>query len=371
MAAGGSHRLAERPRRRRLRAAPRGVRPCAPGRAAPPQGLHRLLRAFVVASLCFVPLLGRDFFPTVDAGQMRLHVRAPPGTRIEETQRLFGAVETHVRKIVPADELDTIIDNIGVPVSGINLTLGDPSMISSADGEMLISLTAKHGPTAEYVRALRKDLNSAFPNATFFFLAADIPPRSSILGSPRPSTCASPGQRETRRRTWPSPGPGLAIATIPGAVDVHLAQVMDTPELLVDVDRTAAQDVGLTMRDVASDLLISLSSSSQTAPNFWMDPKTGVQYPVAVQTPQVRVDSIQTLENTPLSSGTVRLASSGSYASPTAASALRPEMLSNVANVSHVLGPTNITITTSPGPSTCRREWTGRIWGRSRLASRR
>jgi multidrug efflux pump subunit AcrB len=133
------------------------------------------------------------------------------------------------------------------------------------------------------------------------------------------------------------------MATIPGAVDVHLAQVTDTPELLVDVDRSAAEEIGLTMRDVGSDLLVSLSSSAQTAPNFWMDPKTGVQYPVAVQTPQNRIDSIQALEQTALTSGTSRLSSSGSLGIPTAASDLRPEMLSNVASVSHILGPTNIT----------------------------
>src|SRR5713101_3842143 len=300
--------------------------------------------AFVAVSLCFIPLLGRDFFPSVDAGQMRLHVRGPPGTRIEETQRLFAAVEERVRKIVPADELDVIIDNIGVPVSGINLTLGDPSMISSADGEMLISLTPKHGPTAQYVHALRRDLNSAFPQATFFFLAADISTQILNFGlsAPIDVRLTGPAGNQTANLAI-ARDLASRVATIPGAVDVHLAQVTDTPELLVDVDRNAAQDVGLTMRDVASDLLISLSSSSQTAPNFWMDPKTGVQYPVAIQTPQVRVDSIQSLETTPLSSGSVGLASSGSFTSPTSASAVRPDLLSNVANVSHVLGPTNIT----------------------------
>jgi multidrug efflux pump subunit AcrB len=300
--------------------------------------------AFVAVSLGFVPLLGRDFFPSVDAGQMRLHVRGPPGTRIEETQRLFAAVEERVRKIVPADELDVIIDDIGVPVSGINLTLGDPSMISSADGEMLISLRPNHRPTAGYVHALRKDLASAFPQATFFFLAADISTQILNFGLSSPVDVRLTGPAGNQMTNL-AIARDLAsrIATIPGAVDVHLAQVMDTPELLVNVDRTAAQDVGLTMRDVASDLLISLSSSSQTAPNFWMDPKTGVQYPVAIQTPQIRVDSIQSLETTPLTSGSVRLASSGSLGSPTLASAVRPDLLSSVAGVSHVLGPTNIT----------------------------
>src|SRR5713101_3525183 len=255
---------------------------------------------FVAVSLCFLHLLGRDFFPRVHAGQMRPPGRGPPGKRLEETQRLFGAVEQHVRKIVPAEELEVIIDNIGVPVSGINLTLGDPSMISSADGEVLISLKAKHHPTAGYVRALRQDLASAFPQATFFFLAADISTQILNFGLSSPVDVRLTGPAGNQAANL-AIARDLAsrIATIPGAVDVHLAQVTDTPELLVDVDRTAAQDVGLTMRDVASDLLISLSSSSQTAPNFWMDPKTGVQYPVAIQTPQVRVDSIQSLETTP------------------------------------------------------------------------
>src|SRR5207245_11766871 len=295
--------------------------------------------AFVAVSLCFVPLLGRDFFPSVDAGQMRLHVRGPAGTRIEETQRLFAAVEERVRKIVPADELDVIIDNIGVPVSGINLTLGDPSTPSSADGEMLISLKPRHGPTAGYVHALRNDLASAFPQATFFFLAADISTQLLNFGlsSPVDVRLTGPAGNQTANLAI-ARDLASRIATIPGAVDVHLAQVTDTPELLVDVDRTAAQDVGLTMRDGATDLLISLSSSSQTAPNFWMDPKTGGQNPLAIQTPQIRVDSIQSLETRPLSSGSAQLASSGSLASPTLASSLRPGLLSGGAAGQHVWG---------------------------------
>jgi multidrug efflux pump subunit AcrB len=300
--------------------------------------------AFVAVSLGLIPLLGRDFFPSVDAGQMRLHVRAPAGTRIEETQRLFGAVEERVRKIVPAEELDTIIDDIGVPVSGINLALGDPSMISSADGEMLISLKPKHGPTIDYVHALRKDLNATFPQATFFFLAADISTQILNFGLSAPIDVRLTGPAGNQPANLAlARSLAAGMATIPGAVDVHLAQVTDTPQLLVNVDRTAAEDVGLSMRDVGSDLLVSLASSSQTAPNFWMDPKTGVQYPVAVQTPQVRIDSMQALESTPLSSGSASLTSSGSYATPTLASTVRPELLSNVASVSHQLGPTNIT----------------------------
>jgi multidrug efflux pump subunit AcrB len=297
----------------------------------------------VVLSLSLVPLLGRDFFPSVDAGAMRLHVRAPPATRIEETTRLFAAVEDRVRKIVPADELDTVTDNIGVPVSGINLVLGDASMISSADGEMLISLKPKHRPTAEYVHALRKDLNDKFPDSTFFFLPADISTQVLNFGLSAPIDVRLTGPRANQVQNLEIARELAArIATIPGAVDVHLAQVTDTPQLMVNVDRAAAQDVGLTAREVASDLLISLSSSAQTAPNFWLDPKTGVQYPVAIQTPQVHVNSIQTLEATPLTP-TASEVSSGSYASPTPASALRPELLANVSSIAHTVGPTNIT----------------------------
>jgi multidrug efflux pump subunit AcrB len=188
-----------------------------------------------------------------------------------------------VRKIVPADELDTVTDNIGVPVSGINLALGDPSMISSADGEMLISLKPKHRPTAEYVHALRKDLNATFPQATFFFLAPDISTQVLNFGLSAPIDVRIAGPAANQEANL-AIARDLAsrIATVPGAVDVHLAQVTNTPQLLVDVDRTAAQDLGLTLRDVASDLLVSLSSSQQTAPNFWLDPKSGVQYTVAV-----------------------------------------------------------------------------------------
>jgi multidrug efflux pump subunit AcrB len=275
---------------------------------------------------------------------MRLHVRAPAGTRIEDTQRLFGAVEGRVRKLVPAGELDTIIDNIGVPVSGINLALGDPSMISSADGEMLISLKAKHHPTQQYVQALRRDLREAFPSATFFFLPADISTQILNFGLSAPIDVRLTGPAGNQAANLAiARSLATKMASVPGTVDVHLAQVTDTPELLVAVDRTAAQELGLTMRDVGSDLLVSLSGSAQTAPNFWMDPNTAIQYSVAVQTPQVRVDSIQALQSTPLTSGSIGLVSSGSEVSPTSASSIRPQLLSNVANVSRVIGPTNIT----------------------------
>jgi multidrug efflux pump subunit AcrB len=293
------------------------------------RGFIAVFTALCLGSVGLVPVLGQDFFPNVDAGELRLHVRAPPGTRIEETARLFAQVEDHVHHVVPEAELDTVIQNIGVPISGINLVLGDPSMISSADGEMLIALKATHRPTADYRRALRRDLIQSFPGTTCFFLPADISNQVLSFGQSAPIDVRLTGPARNERAN-------LAIARelmrrfeqIPGAVDVHLAQVADTPELLVDIDRTLAEQVGLSQRDVASDMLVSLSSSGQTAPNFWLDPTSGVQYSVAVQTPQWRVDSLDALGSTPLTAG------------PTTAP---PQLLANVATTSRALGPTNLT----------------------------
>ena len=285
--------------------------------------------AVCAGSVALVPLLGQDFFPNVDAGEFRLHVRAAPGTRIEETARLFAQVEDHVRRIVPPNQLDTVIQNIGVPISGINLVLGDPSMISSADGEMLVALKPQHAPTAGYVRALRRDLSASFPGATFFFLPADISSQVLSFGQSAPIDVRITGPSSNEQANL-----ALArdlvkrFAAIPGAVDVHLAQVTDTPELLVDVDRTLSQQVGLTQRDVTNNMLVSLSSSGQTAPNFWLDPKSGVQYTVAVQTPQWRLDSVDALGNIPLTAGLTNAS---------------PQLLANVATVARGMGPTNLT----------------------------
>jgi CzcA family heavy metal efflux pump len=284
--------------------------------------------AFAVASAALFPLLGKDFFPAVDGGQLRLHVRAPAGMRLEETEKLFAQVEEDIHKLVPASELDSTIDNIGVPVSGINLALGDPSMISTADGEILVSLKANHHPTADYVSALRKDLRASFPQETFFFLPADIATQTLNFGLSAPIDVQITGPASNQDQN-------LAIAdqlvkqisAVPGAVDVHRAQVVTTPSLSVQIDRTMADQVGLTQRNVTSDLLVSLSSSGQTSPNFWLDPQKGVQYLVAVQTPQYKVDSLEALNATPL----------------TARTPGQQQLLGNVAAVSRTTTATNIT----------------------------
>jgi multidrug efflux pump subunit AcrB len=288
--------------------------------------------ALCVGSTALIPLLGQDFFPNVDAGSLRLHVRAAPGTRIEETARLCTRVEDRIRHVVPPAEIDTVIQNIGVPISGINLVLGDPSMVSSADAEMLVALKPTHKPTADYVRALRRELAGAFPETTFFFLPADISSQVLSFGQSAPIDVRITGpSRNEQANLALARDFAKRFAAVPGAVDVHLAQVTDTPELLVNVDRELSQEVGLTQRDVTDDLLISLASSGQTAPNFWLDKASGVQYAVAVQTPQWRVDSIDALGRTPLTP-----ASTGLAGAP-------PQLLANLATTSRDLGPTNLT----------------------------
>ena len=295
---------------------------------------HRVAAAttfalFTAASFSLFPLLGNDFFPRVDAGLIRLHVRGPAGTRIEQTEPLFARIERQViRRVIPADEIDTVIDNLGVPMSAINLSLGDGSLISPADGEILIALKHDHHPTARYVTAIRRELHERFPEVTAFFLAPDMTTQVLNFGLSAPIDVQLTGPAATQQANI-----ALArelrerIAAIPVAVDVHLQQVPDGPELRIAVDRTRASNVGLTQKDVASDVLVALSSSAQVSPGYWLDTTKGVQYLVAVQTPQYQIDSTDALLGTPL----------------TTPGRQTPQLLSNVATVSRGLGPVNVT----------------------------
>jgi CzcA family heavy metal efflux pump len=255
---------------------------------------------FVLASFSLAFVIGRDFFPAVDAGQIRLHVRAPAGTRIEQTERIFAAVEDEIRRQIPASELGNILDNIGLPTSTLNLAFADASTIGPADGEVVISLKEGHRPTAELTNLLRRKLRERFPALTLFSQPADITSQILNFGTPSPIDVQVMGRnaegnykiaREIERK----------MQTIPGAVDVHIHQPADYPELRLNVDRARASEAGLTQRDVANSLLISLSSSGQVAPNQWLNPVTGVNYQVAVQTPQYRMDSFDALFRTPIS----------------------------------------------------------------------
>jgi multidrug efflux pump subunit AcrB len=283
---------------------------------------------FIVGSSFLFPFVGRDFFPAVDAGQIRLHVRAPAGTRLEETERYFAQVEQFLRQQIPPREVDTMLDNIGIPNSGINLSLSDGSQISPADGEILIALKENHRPTADYVRAFRKELPRRFPGLIFYFAPSDIATQVLNFGLPAPIDVQILGPKSAQEKNLEiAEELRKQIAGVPGAVDVHVHQVSKTPELRVVVDRTKADQLGMSQRDVASDLLVSLSSSGQTAPNFWLDPKRGVQYVVAVMTPQYRIDSMASLQNTPIAPSGAREA----------------QLLGNLADVERGISPTNIT----------------------------
>jgi CzcA family heavy metal efflux pump len=253
-----------------------------------------------LASVGFlIPWLGQDFFPAVDAGQFKLHLRARTGTRIEETARLSDLVERSIREQIPPQEIDSIIDNIGLPYSGINLSYSNSAPIGTADADILVSLTKDHRPTADYVHDLRLKLPQEFPGTTFSFLPADIVSQILNFGLPAPIDVQIVGFDLQANRAY-ADKLLERIQQIPGTVDLHVQQPFDQPYLHVDVDRTKAQQVGFTQRDVANNLLVSLSGSFQTTPEFWVNPKTGVSYSIATQTPQYRVDSLQDLENIPV-----------------------------------------------------------------------
>ena len=266
-------------------------------------------RAFTAAFLAFCVLsaglafvLGRDFFPTVDAGQIRLHLRARTGLRVEETARITDQVTLAIRDAIPREDLHTVLANIGVPYSGMNLTYSNSGTVGTQDAEILVQLSDdRRGTTAGYIEALRQRLPAAFPGVQFFFQPADIVTQILNFGTPAPIDVQIVGQDQVENFRVAQ---RLAerMRHVPGAVDVHVQQALDAPTLRMDIDRSRAQEVGVEARDIAQNLLVSLSSSFQTSPSFWLDPRNGVSYSVAVQSPQYRIDSLQELQNTPVSS---------------------------------------------------------------------
>jgi multidrug efflux pump subunit AcrB len=256
------------------------------------------------ASLWLVRLVGRDFFPQVDAGQLRLHARSSPGTRIEQTEARFVDVEQEIRKVLPPEELETILDNIGIPNAWGSIAQGDVPNIAATDGEILISLNReKHGRVRDYEVLLRKRLEDRFPDMAFFFEPANITNQILNFGLPAPIDLQVVG-RDTVNNYKIAQRLRNRIAAIPGAADVHIHQVYRQPQLNVNVDRVKAGQLGLTQRDVTSSMLISLSGNNQVAPNFWLNPANGVSYNVAVQTSQYRIDSLDQLLRTPITAAT-------------------------------------------------------------------
>jgi multidrug efflux pump subunit AcrB len=286
-------------------------------------------------SLLVFGLIGKDFFPSVDAGQIRLHVRAAPGTRIEQTERIYAEVEKVIEDDIPHDEIDTLLDNIGIPNSGINLSLSDGSLMSSADGEILIALKSGHKSTDRYIDKIGRDLRAKFPGVTAYFAPADIVTQVLNFGIAAPidvqiegAPADAPKNFEMAKRI------ATEVAGLPGAADVRLQQVPNTPDLRMNVDRTQANYAGLTQRDVANDMLVSLSGTAQQNPNFWEDTVHGVQYSVLVQTPQYSIDSINALQNQPVVPS-----------SSVPGTALNPaaQLLGSVATLDRSASPTNIT----------------------------
>ncbi len=255
---------------------------------------------FSLGSLGLINFIGSDFFPTVDSGQLRLHARAPAGTRLEETEVVFANIEAEIRKVIPPSELETVIDSIGLPAGGSSLAYGDIPTLGVSDGEIMISLKPERkGSTADYTTALRKRLNETFPDVVFFFEAANITNQILNFGLPAPIDVQI-ATRNTEAGIAMARLVQTKLSKVPGAADVHIHQVLDYPEITVNVDREKAGQVGLTQRDVSNSMLISLSGSGQIAPTQWMNWQTGVNYQVAVQTPQRRIDSIDALLRTPI-----------------------------------------------------------------------
>jgi len=307
--------------------------------------LHLLLTRRIIAPLIVVLVLtlgafmfvfvGRDFFPAIDAGQIMLHARAPPATRIEVTEQIFQNVENKIREVIPERDLDLIVDNIGLPVRVYNLAFADGTTIGVNDGVILISLKEGHAPTADYIRKLREVLPAAFSEDMFYIQAADIVTQILNFGIPAQIDVRTVGYdrvknlqiaRELRRR----------INEIPGIADAHLQQEIDGPDFFVDIDRTRATEFGLTATGIANNLNVSLASSEQVSPNFWTDPSNGIPYYLVVQTPQYWADSMTALINTPVSTG-----AAPATATPTTNEPV-PGMLSNVATIKRDSIPTNL-----------------------------
>jgi multidrug efflux pump subunit AcrB len=291
-----------------------------------PAGMVVMLALGVV----LFPLVGRDFFPVIDGGQIQLHVRAPAGTRIEHTEKTFQEVEDKIREVIPDRDRALIVDNIGLPARAYNLAFSDGSTIGVNDGVILVSLKEGHRPTADYVRKLREVLPAAFPEDTFYFQAADIVTQILNFGLPAQIDVRTVGYdkendlkvaHELRQR----------IAAIPGIADAHLQQEVNAPAFYADIDRSRAAQLGLNASTIATNVNVSLSSSEQVTPNFWTDPKSGIPYYFTVQTPESKISSLNDLANTPVSTA---LAASQTD-TPV------PGLLSNVATFRRTSIPTN------------------------------
>ena len=276
----------------------------------------------MLASLTLAPWLGSDFFPSVDTGQIKLHVRGHAGLRVEETARLCDDVETALRKIIPGNEIESLVDNVGLPVSGINLSYSNSAPTTAADADIFVTLKQEHGRIDDYIRRLRAALPADFPGVTFAFLPADIVSQILNFGAPAPidiqvkgfNTAANNGYAQHLLER---------LRLVPGIADARIQQALDYPEFDVKVDRSRAQELGFSQRDIANDLLVSLTGSFQTNQTFWLDRKSGVSYPLVTQSPQPQLDSLDALRNIPV----------------TDAAARQPQILGALSSITRSVGP--------------------------------
>src|ERR1700722_2542780 len=285
----------------------------------------------ILGGVLFI-FVGRYFFPAIAAGQIQLHVRAPPGTRIEKTTQIFQAIENKIRQTVPESDRDIVVDNIGLPARTYNYAFMDGTAIGVNDGVILVALKEGHAPTADYVKKLRQALPAAFPEEMFYFQPADIATQILNFGIPTQIDVRTVGYDRTKNLAV-AKDLRRRVAAIPGLVDVHLQQELDGPDFLANIDRARATQFGLTASGIANDINISLSSSEQVTPNFWTDPTSGIPYYLAVQTPQYLADSLNEIKNTPI----------GAIAAPVVATTgMVPGLLSNVATFTRDTTPTNL-----------------------------
>jgi multidrug efflux pump subunit AcrB len=302
---------------------------------------HRGLFAILFFASCalsiglLVPWLGRDFFPYVDGGQIKLHFRAPTGLRIEETARLADGIEGVIRQTIPKSELASIVDTLGLPYSGINLSYSNTGVVGTSDGDIFVTLNEDHHPTINYVRSLREQLRQKYPSVVFSFLPADIVGQILNFGAPAPidvqvSSHDASASAKVAQEVYRD------LLKVPGLVDLRIQQAMNLPQINVNVDRTRASLVGLTTNDVASNLLTALAGSTQVNPTFWVDPKTGISYSIATQAPQYRIDTLQDLKNLPITS-------SSSPASSSTSGGAASQILENLASFSRSDGPAVVT----------------------------
>jgi multidrug efflux pump subunit AcrB len=255
--------------------------------------------AIVIVSFGLTPFLGQQFFPAVDSGVISMHVRAPIGTRVEGTAAEFDHIEDRIRAVIPPDQIDSIVDNIGLPVSGINTAYSNSGGVGPEDGDVLITLKEDHDPTAGYVKQLREVLPHAFPGTTFAFLPADITSQILNFGAPAPIDVMISGPNRPANEAY-AKNLVKKISAVSGAADVRLQQSSSYPEFAIDVDRTRADQLGITERDVTNSLVVNLAGSIQVAPAYWLNPRTGVSYPIVAETPQYDLDSLSRMKDIPI-----------------------------------------------------------------------